>query len=206
MLFKENMLPDDYNTNLVIIHQFVYCKIAYIYFNNLDMLSKNFITELKNENQALQLQLNDLEYMIQMREEELLYLKKTADSIAELQSRFDHNLYEFEQMQNHIGDQQQKAEGAARREIALEDEMIQTIQTETAYYELRDQFKSSKAAFDDINSQLEDMSLLYRELADLKSKVTELESNLEIANLDNQFLKEDLEKYRFEEENQTLEN
>jgi len=206
MLFKENMLPDDYNTNLVIIHQFVYCKIAYIYFNNLDMLSKNFITELKNENQALQLQLNDLEYMIQMREEELLYLKKTADSIAELQSRFDHNLYEFEQMQNHIGDQQQKAEGAARREIALEDEMIQTIQTETAYYELRDQFKSSKAAFDDINSQLEDMSLLYRELADLKSKVTELESNLEIVNLDNQFLKEDLEKYRFEEENQTEEN
>ena len=206
MLFKENMLPDNYNTNLVKFHQFVYCKIAYIYFNNLDMISENFITELKNENQALQLQLNDLEYMIQMREEELLYLKKTADSIAELQSRFDHNLYEFEQMQNHIGDQQQKAEGAARREIALEDELIQTIQTETAYYELRDQFKSSKAAFDDINSQLEDMSLLYRELADLKSKVTELESNLEIANLDNQFLKEDLEKYRFAEENQTQEN
>ena len=206
MLFKENMLPDDYNTNLVIIHQFVYCKIAYIYFNNLDMLSENFIAELKNENQALQLQLQDLEYMIQMREEELVYLKKAADSVAELQSRFDHNLYEFEQMQNRIGDQQQKAEGAARREIALEDEMIQTIQTETAYYELRDQFKSSKAAFDDINSQLEDMSLLYRELADLKSKVTELESNLEIANLDNQFLKEDLEKYRFEEENQTQEN
>ena len=206
MLFKENMLPDDYNTNLVIIHQFVYCKIAYIYFNNLDMLSEIFIAELKNENQALQLQLQDLEYMIQMREEELVYLKKAADSVAELQSRFDHNLYEFEQMQNRIGDQQQKAEGAARREIALEDEMIQTIQTETAYYELRDQFKSSKAAFDDINSQLEDMSLLYRELADLKSKVTELESNLEIANLDNQFLKEDLEKYRFAEENQTQEN
>lgn len=206
MLFKENMLPDDYNTNLVKFHQFVYCKIAYIYFNNLDMLSEIFIAELKNENQALQLQLQDLEYMIQMREEELVYLKKAADSVAELQSRFDHNLYEFEQMQNRIGDQQQKAEGAARREIALEDEMIQTIQTETAYYELRDQFKSSKAAFDDINSQLEDMSLLYRELADLKSKVTELESNLEIANLDNQFLKEDLEKYRFEEENQTQEN
>ncbi len=206
MLFKENMLPDDYNTNLVKFHQFVYCKIAYIYFNNLDMLSEIFIAELKNENQALQLQLQDLEYMIQMREEELVYLKKAADSVAELQSRFDHNLYEFEQMQNRIGDQQQKAEGAARREIALEDEMIQTIQTETAYYELRDQFKSSKAAFDDINSQLEDMSLLYRELADLKSKVTELESNLEIANLDNQFLKEDLEKYRFAEENQTQEN
>lgn len=206
MLFKENMLPDDYNTNLVKFHQFVYCKIAYIYFNNLDMLSEIFIAELKNENQALQLQLQDLEYMIQMREEELVYLKKAADSVAELQSRFDHNLYEFEQMQNRIGDQQQKAEGAARREIALEDEMIQTIQTETAYYELRDQFKSSKAAFDDINSQLEDMSLLYRELADLKSKVTELESNLEIANLDNQFLKEDLEKYRIAEENQTQEN
>ena len=170
------------------------------------MISENFITELKNENQALQLQLQDLEYMIQMREDELVYLKKAADSVAELQSRFDHNLYEFEQMQNRIGDQQQKAEGAARREIALEDELIQTIQTETAYYELRDQFKSSKAAFDDINSQLEDMSLLYRELADLKSKVTELESNLEIVNLDNQFLKEDLEKYRFEEENQTQEN
>ena len=206
MLFKENMLPDDYNTNLVKFHQFVYCKIAYIYFNNLAMLSEIFIAELKNENQALQLQLQDLEYMIQMREEELVYLKKAADSVAELQSRFDHNLYEFEQMQNRIGDQQQKAEGAARREIALEDEMIQTIQTETAYYELRDQFKSSKAAFDDINSQLEDMSLLYRELADLKSKVTELESNLEIANLDNQFLKEDLEKYRIAEENQTQEN
>ena len=206
MLFKENMLPDNYNTNLVKFHQFVYCKIAYIYFNNLNMLSENFITKLKNENEGLQLQLQDLEYMIQMREEELLYLKKTADSIAELQSRFDHNLYEFEQMQNHIGDQQQKAEGALRREIALEDEMVQSVQTETAYYELRDQFKSSKAAFDDISSQLADMSILYRELADLKSKVTALESNLEIVTLDNQFLKEDLEKYRFAEENQTEEN
>lgn len=40
---------------------------------------------------------------------------------------------------------------------------------------------------------------LYKEIENLKSKIAELESNLEIASLDNQFLKEELDKFREQE-------
>ena len=43
------------------------------------------------------------------------------------------------------------------------------------------------------------MSSLYQQIASLTRRVTELESNLEIATLENGFLKEEVEKYRQEE-------
>ena len=44
--------------------------------------------------------------------------------------------------------------------------------------------------------ELKEAVELYHEISDLQKKNTELESALEIANLDNQFLKEELEELR----------
>jgi hypothetical protein len=154
------------------------------------------VTELKSDNNLLQLQLQDLEYMIQLREEELEYMRKAADAAVALQSRFQNNLHEIEQMQNHLGEGQRNEEGSTQRANHLEEELVQSIQTETAYLEIMDQYTSTKALLDGINSQLSEASVLYKQVADLNAKVAELQSNLDIALLDNQFLKEDLDGER----------
>ena len=59
--------------------------------------------------------------------------------------------------------------------------------------ELRAEFESAKNAITDLHHQLKDATYLYKENIDLKSKIAELESNLELALLDNQFLKEDIQ-------------
>ena len=160
------------------------------------MLRQDFINELKIENEELQFQLKDLEYLIQLKEEELADLKKTSQNIIELQSKLDQNLYQFEQMQNFIGNQQQQAEGALRREASMEEEMIDSMKAEKSYYEIREEFKSNKLALNDLNQQMNEAVALYHQITDLKNKITSLQSDLEISNLDNKFLKEELFNYK----------
>ena len=160
------------------------------------MLREDFIKELKIENEALQFQLKDLEYLIQLKEEELADLKKASENIIELQSKLDQNLYQFEQMQNYIGHQQQQAEGALRREASMEQEMIDSIKIEQSYYEIRDEFNSNKLALNDLNQQMNEAVALYHQITDLKNNITSLQSDIEISNLDNRFLKEELIKYK----------
>ena len=66
------------------------------------MSSSQFFDALKNENDQLQKQLDELEYLIQIKEEELELLRKESQNLSELQSKIQMNLYEFEQMQLHI--------------------------------------------------------------------------------------------------------
>jgi len=160
------------------------------------MLREDFINELKIENEELQFQLKDLEYLIQLKEEELADLKKTSQNIIELQSKLDQNLYQFEQMQNFIGNQQQQAEGALRREASMEEEMLDSMKAENSYYEIREEFKSNKLALNDLNQQMNEVVALYHQITDLKNKITSLQSDLEISNLDNKFLKEELFNYK----------
>jgi predicted RNase H-like nuclease (RuvC/YqgF family) len=160
------------------------------------MLSEEQINQLKSQNELLLLQLQDLNYMIETREEELALWRKAASNSVELQSRLDNNLYEIEQMQGHIGEQQKKLAGAASREASIETELMESLQIEKEYYEIRDQYSSTKTALADVTNQVSEAVPLYKEVADLKARIIELESNLEIASLDNEFLKEELDKYR----------
>jgi hypothetical protein len=163
------------------------------------MLSNNLLEHLKSENELLQIQLQDVNDMIKVREEELELLRKTAAHAVLLQSRLDMNLDEFYYLQDHIGNQQEYAEGAAKREASLENELFRSIEMETQFYNIRDELASTKAAFADINQEVDNMASLYKEIAALTNKVAALESNLEIAALENSFLKEEVEKYRSED-------
>jgi hypothetical protein len=69
------------------------------------------IDDLMSEDNSYALQLQDLEYMIQLREEELLEMKATVTKLAELQSKLDSQLIAIEHMQNIIGNHQQKEIG-----------------------------------------------------------------------------------------------
>lgn len=160
------------------------------------MQNDNLISLLKKENEQLQFELNDLEYLISLREEELMMLKNKVASITELQSRYDQQLYQMEQLQDFVREEQKKNVGALKRENAMEDELIQSISIEKEYYTLHEQLKSSMIALEDTNNQLSDAVGMYKKLKDMKNKIAALESSLEIAQLDNQFLKEELEEIK----------
>ncbi len=167
------------------------------------MISDNQIQQLKSENELLQIQLLDVNEMIKVREEELDLLRKTAAHAVLLQSQLDLNLGEFEQMQLHIHKEKRVAESALKREATLEEEVFQSIRMETAFYNMQDEFASTKAALADINNELAQSASLYRQVADLKARIAELESNLEIAALENTFMKEELDNSRREQESGT---
>jgi hypothetical protein len=158
------------------------------------MLSEDIIQQLKSDNALLHVQLNDLTELIQIREEELEILRIKAAQVAALQSNLDENIYQLEQMQLFLGDQERGVAGANRREQSMETEMLESLQMEKDYYTLSDKLKSTRAALDDISEKFAEASTLFREVATLKSTIAELESKLEIESLDNQFLREEYGK------------
>jgi hypothetical protein len=158
------------------------------------MLSEDIIQQLKSDNALLHVQLFDLTELIQIREEELEILRTKAAQVAALQSNLDENIYQLEQMQLFLGDQEREVAGANRRELSMETEMLESLQMEKDYYTLSDKLKSTRAALEDVSEQFAEASALFREVATLKSTIAELESKLEIESLDNQFLREEYGK------------
>lgn len=160
------------------------------------MLLDSFLQQLISENELLQIQLQDVNEMIQVREEELEILRNTAAHAVLLQSRLDMNLDEFYSLQDVIGNQQQNAEGSAKREASLEEELMQSINMETEFYNIKDQFESTKAALLDVQSEMDTVASLYKQIAELTTRVAELESSHEITSMENGFLKEELDELR----------
>jgi hypothetical protein len=154
------------------------------------------LDDLISDDQSYALQLQDLEYMIQLREEELLEMKATAIKLAELQSKLDSQLIAFEHLQNIIGKHQQKEIGFLKREASMEDEMLQSIEAESSFYQLQKKLESNEIEINKQMRELKEAVELYHDISDLQKKNTALESALEMANLDNQFLKEELEELR----------
>jgi hypothetical protein len=152
--------------------------------------------DLISDDNSYALQLQDLEYMIQLREEELQEMKASVIKLAELQSKIDNQLIAFEHLQNIIGNHQQKEIGFLKREASMEDEMLQSIEGESAFYQLQKKLESNEIEINKQMRELKEAVELYHEISDLHKKNTELESALEMANLDNQFLKEEIEELR----------
>ena len=158
------------------------------------MFSKDEIQQLKSENEFLQIQLQDITEIINIREEELETLRKKSAYSILLQSTLDGNLEEITQMQHFIGEQQRKTAGAEKREASMENEMIESLEMEKEFYNIRDKYESARAAITDLDNELAETTSMYRQLAASIARVAELESSLEIALMEKEDLKEKLEK------------
>ena len=158
------------------------------------MLSTDDFQQLQSENELLKIQLNDISEMINIREEEVDILRKKASSAVLLQSTLEGNLNQIAQMQLLIGEQQKKAAGALKRETAMEEEVIRSIEMEKSYYTLQEKLDSNKAALKDLDTELAETASLYRQLSATMSRVAELESSLEMIQLENMRLKDKLER------------
>lgn len=135
--------------------------------------------QLNSENELLLLQLEDVNEMIRIREAELDDLKSTAKQAAEMQSRLDMNLLQFEQMQNNIGEKQMQVEGADLRMEELEKELFQSVKMERNYRTVLDQKASLEASLLDTNNELEAAGSLYKKLKTAKAELAAMKSQLD---------------------------
>ena len=158
------------------------------------MLTERQVEILRSENELLQLQLDDVNMMISVREQELDLLRQRAAQAAEMQSRLDTNLLEFEQMQNSIGFSQQKNAGASQRLEQMEEELYSSIKDQLKSEHKVKDFESLEANLLDTTNELQEAAAAYRQLRDIKSKLAATQSDLEIAYMEITSLKEELQE------------
>lgn len=158
------------------------------------MLTERQIEILRSENELLQLQLDDVNMMIKVREEELDLLRKRAQEASEMQSRLDTNLLEFEQMQNNLGFSQQKNDGAAQRLEQMEEELYASIKDQLKSEERVKDFESLEANLLDTTNELQEAAAAYKQLREMKSRLAATQSELEIAQMEITSLKEELKE------------
>lgn len=164
------------------------------------MLTSDQLKQLKSENELLQLQLDDVNYMISIREDELEILRNKAKQAIKLQSQLEGTFDQLQQLQNIIGEKQQQVAGSNRREAAMENEILQSISIEKEYYTIQSKFASANAALTDVNLQLAESAQVYKQLAIANARIAELESSLEIASEEKELLQYDLMKMKKQNE------
>lgn len=156
------------------------------------MLTDKEILLLQSQNNLLQIQVQEAEMILAIREEELELLRNRAREATAMQSELNNNLTGFDQLQRHIGNSQLKSEAAARMLEATEAELCSSIQEQLQYAEAVKDMHSLEANLADTNLELQEASKLYKQKAALRSLLAEAQSDLEIATLTITNLKEEL--------------
>ena len=157
------------------------------------MLSGDELLRIKNENELVKVQLGDLDYMIQVREEELEMLRKKALEAIELKSMLDNRLLELEQLQNNLLDYRRREDGSINRERVTEEEILLSINIEKEYYVLREKLISTRSELEYVQSELADKKDLHSKIEELEKKFATLESKLGMAEHERDAFKEELE-------------
>ena len=153
------------------------------------MQTENQLEKLKSENELLHIQLDDVNMMIQAREEELELLRVRAREAAAMQIKLDSNLDEFEQMQNNIGLCQQKNSGHTQRLEEMEEELYASIKDQLQYAESLKEMNSLQANLLDTTNELQEASDVYKKMKEMKTRLAATNSQMEIALMEIESLK-----------------
>lgn len=153
------------------------------------MLSAAQIQQLMAENDSLQVQLEELNYILLQREQEIARLKENNAADAELRSVLDMQLEELQLMQNRIGKHQQKAEGAEEREFELHQELSQAVKVQQQYSDLFQQYTYINTQLEDIQAELAKVKKRNAMLQQIAVKIGEMESTVENITMERDELK-----------------
>ena len=175
-------------------HLFNLAKAATLTTQLTIMLTEDQLDKLRSDNELLQLELDDVNMLIRIKEEELALLRLRAREGAALQSSLDNNLIEFEQMQNNLGAAEQKSAGFYIRMQELENELYTSIREQLDYAQRQQAMDSLQANLLDTTSELEEAAAAYKKLAAMSTKLAAAESNREIDLLEINSLKEELKE------------
>ncbi len=159
------------------------------------MLSVTQIQQLLAEHERLQLQLEELNYILLLREQELASIKQNAAEEGELRSMLDLQLDELHVMQNRIGKQQQQAAGAEEREFELQQELTEYARLQQQYTELFQQYTYTATQLEDIQAELAKVKKRNAMLQQIAVRIGEMESDMEIMRLERDELKAKLAEF-----------
>lgn len=148
------------------------------------MLTPEQIKQIIKENESLQVQVNDLNYMLAEKETELAAFRKAAAENAELKSMLDMQLDEIHQMQNRIGKQQQQAAGAEEREFELQQELTDAAKLYHQYTDLLQQYTYASTQLTDLQEQMAALKKRNNMLQQIAVKIGEMESTVELLTLE----------------------
>ena len=153
------------------------------------MLSEAQIQQILAENERMQVQLEELNYILLLREQEITELKARVTDGAELRSTLDMQLEELQLMQNRIGKHQQKAAGAEEREFELQQELTQAVSVQREYKDLFQQYTYINTQLEDIQTELAKVKKRNNMLQQIAVKIGEMESNMENITMERDELK-----------------
>ena len=153
------------------------------------MLSAAQIEQVIAENERLQVQLEEVNYILLLREQEIAELKSRIIDGAELRSTLDMQLEELQLMQNRIGKHQQKAAGAEEREFELQQELTQAVRIQQDYNDLFQQYTYINTQLEDIQAELAKVKKRNAMLQQIAVKIGEMESNMENITMERDELK-----------------
>jgi len=128
----------------------------------------------------LQAQLNDLEYLINAREEELQSMRNSNQLIAEMRSQLETNALSQEQLQLLVSEFQQKYNAIRNREEAMENELVDHIENEKNIDDWVKKNISLQTELDIVLDELEQAKQEIQSLTLFKDQVVELQSKLEM--------------------------
>ncbi|MBS1511121.1 MAG: hypothetical protein JST86_09785 [Bacteroidetes bacterium] len=153
------------------------------------MLSAEQIQQIVAENESLQVQLQEANFMLALREKQIAELKEKVAAGAELRSMVDMQLDELNYMQDHIGLQQRRAAGAEDRELELQHELTQAARLQKEYADLFQQYTYINTQLEDLQKEIAKLRKRNNMLQQIAVKIGEVESNMELLTMERDELK-----------------
>ena len=161
------------------------------------MLTEKQLQLLKSENEYLQIQLEDVNQAIRQKEEELEILRETAGLAAELRSRLDANLVEISQIQENMAYRDEHGTFTEVRMEELEKELFDNIRQQQKCNDAFKENQQLQASLLDTTNELNEAASLYSKMQKLKASLSETRSNLEIANMEIESLRMELNELKW---------
>jgi hypothetical protein len=162
------------------------------------MISIAEFESLVKENGSLKVRLEELELILQQREEELALLHRKNEEVIHQKLEEETRAAESAQLKEKLSEAERRQEAERLYRMDLERESIAAIGIENEYYRVLENFKGLEARSALMQTELEETWKISAELIRLKQQLQEIQSRLELSELDRDIFKEDLEACRSE--------
>lgn len=156
------------------------------------MFTKEQINQLMSANNSLQVQLDDINMVLGEREAEIEILKSLVSEDAALRSKLEGQMNEIEMIQDYLSERTQKSVGAEEREFELHQELTEAARNERQHDELTKKYNYLLLQFEDIQDQLNELSIKNKQLELSANRIGELESRISLLLLENEGVKTEL--------------
>lgn len=152
------------------------------------------LKKLFSQTTSLQLQLEEANMLISIKDEELALLRQQQTKLAELKSQLDTKYAELQSLQYQVELEQNRAEGGLVREKDMEAELVDSLGIFSKYAELTQQLTHTKIQLEDAQAEIELLKNRNRQLEIFVVRIGNLESSLAEALIQNNLLQKKIEE------------